>query len=162
MSPRAAWRLESLGFAEVYDYLAGKSDWAAAGLVTEGSSTVQPRLGVLARRDAPTCRLEERVGEVRERVLADGWKTCMVVNDEGIVLGRLFGKELALADDAIVGDVMRSGPSTYRANVTVAEIIERVRRGNWETVPVTTPAGRLIGLVLREDMDHAAAEAPPG
>ena len=35
MSPRAAWRLESLGFARVYDYVAGKADWMAAGLPTE-------------------------------------------------------------------------------------------------------------------------------
>ena len=36
MSPRAACRLESLGFGEVYDYVAGKLDWMAAGLPTEG------------------------------------------------------------------------------------------------------------------------------
>jgi rhodanese-related sulfurtransferase len=31
MSPRAASRLESLGFTEVYDYIDGKLDWMAAG-----------------------------------------------------------------------------------------------------------------------------------
>jgi predicted transcriptional regulator len=85
-----------------------------------------------------------------------------VVNDQTIVLGRLFGSELDVAEDAIVGDVMRSGPSTYRANVTVAEIIERVLKGNWETVPVTTPEGKLVGLAVREDMECAAAEKAPG
>ena len=39
MSARAAWRLESLGFANVYRYTAGKSDWFASGL---------PRAGTLA------------------------------------------------------------------------------------------------------------------
>lgn len=34
MSPRAAWRLERLGFEPVYDYVAGKVDWMAAGLAT--------------------------------------------------------------------------------------------------------------------------------
>src|SRR6266511_4403171 len=38
MSPRAAWRLESMGFAEVYDYVAGKADWGAAGLPLEGTA----------------------------------------------------------------------------------------------------------------------------
>ncbi|MFN2465935.1 MAG: CBS domain-containing protein, partial [Candidatus Dormibacteria bacterium] len=148
------------GFTEVYDYVAGKSDWAAAGLPTEGSSTSRPTLGTLARRDAPTCRLDEGIGELRARVVDAGWKTCLVVNDGRIVMGRLFGKELQLADDAIAAKVMRSGPSTYRANVTVAEIIERVRKGNWETVPVTTPEGKLIGLAKREDMEAAlVAEA---
>jgi len=162
MSPRAAWRLESLGFTEVYDYVAGKSDWAAAGLVTEGTSTLQPTLGALARTDAPTCRLDDRVGEIRDRVLTAGWNTCMVINDQGIILGRLFGNELRLADETIAGEVMRSGPSTYRANVTVAEIIERVRKGNWDTVPVSTPEGKLIGLARREDMERASVGAPPG
>jgi Mg/Co/Ni transporter MgtE len=155
MSPRAAWRLESLGFSEVYDYVAGKSDWAAAGLPTEGHGTGQPTLGRIARRDSPTCHLGERVGEVRGRVVAAGWKTCIVINDQNIVLGRLFDRELQLADDATVGDVMRSGPSTYRPNVKVTEIIDRVRKGNWETVLVTTPEGRLIGLARREDMERA-------
>ncbi len=36
MSPRAAWRLESLGFTRVYDYVAGKVDWFAAGFPREG------------------------------------------------------------------------------------------------------------------------------
>jgi hypothetical protein len=46
MSPRAAWRLDELGYGEVYDYVAGKADWLAADLSTEGS-------GVHPRRVAP-------------------------------------------------------------------------------------------------------------
>ena len=38
MSPRAAWRLEAAGFAPVYDYVAGKSDWLAADLPFEGTA----------------------------------------------------------------------------------------------------------------------------
>ena len=37
MSPRAACRLEAIGFEEVYDYTAGIADWKAAGLDLEGS-----------------------------------------------------------------------------------------------------------------------------
>ena len=55
MSPRAAWRLETLGFTKVHDYVAGKADWGAAGFPLEG--THGPRAGELARRDAPTCAL---------------------------------------------------------------------------------------------------------
>jgi 3-mercaptopyruvate sulfurtransferase SseA len=53
MSPRAAWRLEALGFAEVNDYVDGKLDWLAAGLPTEGSNAERPGAGDVA---APTCR----------------------------------------------------------------------------------------------------------
>ena len=45
MSPRAAWRLESLGFSHVYDYVAGKIDWLAAGL-TFGATIVLVRYKV--------------------------------------------------------------------------------------------------------------------
>jgi len=60
MSPRAAWRLESMGFAEVYDYVAGKADWGAPCLPLE--VTAAPRVGELARRHVPTCRLDEPLG----------------------------------------------------------------------------------------------------
>src|SRR5919197_56123 len=80
MSPRAAWRLESMGFAQVYDYAAGKLDWLAAGLPSEGSNARRPRAGDVARRDVPTCGLDERLGEVARRVWAAGWDACVVVN----------------------------------------------------------------------------------
>src|SRR5579884_3423720 len=83
MSPRAAWRLESLGFRQVYDYTAGKLDWMAAGLPTEGTGAARPRAGDLARKEVPTCGLDERLGEVRDRVRARGWKVAVVVTRNG-------------------------------------------------------------------------------
>lgn len=37
MSPRAAARLEGIGFEQVYDYTAGKVDWGSFGLPLEGT-----------------------------------------------------------------------------------------------------------------------------
>lgn len=34
-SPKAAQRMEELGYTDVYDYEAGKADWKAAGLPVE-------------------------------------------------------------------------------------------------------------------------------
>lgn len=48
MSPRAAARLEALGFAAVYDYAGGKNDWLAAGLPREGASTEERFAGDVA------------------------------------------------------------------------------------------------------------------
>ena len=45
MSPRAAWRLESLGFTAVYDYVAGKADWFARGLPRAGRLAEEPTVG---------------------------------------------------------------------------------------------------------------------
>jgi rhodanese-related sulfurtransferase len=37
LSVQAAWRLERIGFSDVYDYVAGKADWRSAGLPLEGT-----------------------------------------------------------------------------------------------------------------------------
>jgi hypothetical protein len=42
MSARAAWRLEELGFRQVYDYVPSKIDWFANGLPREGKAAEIP------------------------------------------------------------------------------------------------------------------------
>src|ERR1051326_8061662 len=37
LSARAAWRLETMGFQEVYRYTPGKADWLAAGVENRGN-----------------------------------------------------------------------------------------------------------------------------
>src|SRR5437667_11104005 len=99
MSPRAAWRLESLGFGEVYEYGGGKLDWMAAGLPTEGTNAKRPRAGDLAHTDVPTCRLDERLGDVRDRTKEQGGDAAVVINSERVVFGLLRVKELDLQAD---------------------------------------------------------------
>ena len=65
MSARAASRLATLGFTNVYRYQAGRADWFAAGLPREGRDAHVPRVADVAKRDVHTCRLDERVGDVR-------------------------------------------------------------------------------------------------
>ncbi len=65
MSPRAACRLESIGFTQVHDYVAGKADWGSAGLPLEGTRGSETRVGAYINRDVPTCRLDERLADVR-------------------------------------------------------------------------------------------------
>src|SRR5713101_1085042 len=80
MSPRAAARLESLGFEQVYDYVAGKADWGSFGLPLEGTRHSGTRVGARAHTDVPVCYPRERLAEVRDRIRAAGWDTCFVVN----------------------------------------------------------------------------------
>jgi hypothetical protein len=94
MSPRAASRLEGLGFERVYDYVPGKADWFASGLPREGRLASVPTIGEAARRDVPTCAPAEKVGAVRERVQRAGWDRCVVVNMERVVLGLLRERAL--------------------------------------------------------------------
>ncbi|HZV52868.1 MAG TPA: CBS domain-containing protein [Candidatus Dormibacteraeota bacterium] len=151
MSPRAAWRLESLGFRQVYDYTAGKLDWMAAGLPTEGTGAARPRAGDLARKEVPTCGLDERLGEVRDRVRARGWKVAVVVNEERVVLGLLRTGELDADGDRSIEEVMRPGPSTFRPFVPAEEMARFMTEHGLESAPITTADGRLVGLLLRED-----------
>ena len=64
----------------MYEYRAGKSDWLAAGRPIEGEAAGRPTAATVARRDVPTCRLEEPLRDVRTRVRAAGWDACVVIN----------------------------------------------------------------------------------
>src|SRR6266581_506179 len=51
MSPRAATRLEQLGY-DVYDYALSKVDWMAHGLPMEGTAAERATAGSFVREDA--------------------------------------------------------------------------------------------------------------
>jgi len=158
MSPRAAWRLESLGFGEVYDYVAGKLDWMAAGLRTEGTNAAHPRAGEVSRRDVPTAGLAERLGDVRERVRASGWDAVVVINPERVVFGLLRSKELDKDSELRMDQAMRPGPSTFRPYVSIKEMAETMTKHMLESSPITTSDGRLVGLLLQQDATRVAGE----
>jgi CBS-domain-containing membrane protein len=158
MSARAAWRLEELGFTEVYDYVASKVDWFANGLPREGTSIETPWVGDLARRDIPTCAPSDRMSDVRERVVAAGYDICPVVNEQQVVLGLLRGEALSKDRDARAGDVMELGPKTLRPSGPVEKLLQsRTNQGvkNWV---VTTSHGKLLGMLLRTDAEAALRE----
>jgi CBS domain-containing protein len=158
MAPRAAARLESLGFMKVYEYKAGKSDWMGAGLPTEGTNAQRPRAGDVARKDVPTSGLNERLGDVRDRVRASGWEAVVVVDDQRVVLGLLRSKELGKDADLRMEQAMRPGPSTYRPHVLLKEIAEKMVEHNVESSPITTSDGKLVGLLLRADAERELAD----
>jgi Mg/Co/Ni transporter MgtE len=113
----------------------------------------------VARKDAPTCRPDEPIGEVRERVRAAGWDACVVVNDERVVLGLLREAELQEGQDEPVERVMRPGPSTFRPHVSIQEMAHYMVDHDLPTSPVTSSDGRLIGI-LRVDDALAVARGP--
>jgi len=139
----------------VYHYGAGKLDWMAAGLPTEGETAGHPTAGQLARADVPTCRLDEPIGVVRERARAAGWDACVVVNDERVVMGLMRSKELARGTDEPAERIMRPGPSTFRPYVPIAEMAVYMFDHDVESSPITTSDGQLVGLLLRRDAEDA-------
>jgi len=147
-----------LGFREVYDYVAGKLDWMAAGLPTEGTNAGKPRAGEVSRKDVPTASLDERLGDVRERVRALGWDAVVVTNDERVVFGLLRSKELDKDPELRIEQAMRPGPSTFRPYVSIKEMAEYMAEHKLESSPVTTSDGRLVGLLLQKDAIRVAGE----
>jgi CBS domain-containing protein len=147
MSPRAAWRLEALGYAEVYDYVAGKSDWMAAGLPTERSGADPPRVTEIMDRSVPTCEPAEAVADVMARLGSSGARLCVVVNERQVVQGRLRLDRLDPADVRAAEEVMEPGPTTIRADADLAETTERMRLRGVASLIVSNPDGVLLGVV---------------
>jgi len=156
MSPRAAWRLEGMGFTEVYDYPPGKADWSASGLPMEGTQTNGPTIGDAARRDVPTCSPAETVGAARERTWKAGWDRCVVVSKERVVLGLLREKESDADPQATAEEAMRNGPATFRPDEPVEKMAKRMRERGASAILVTTPDGKLMGLLYRDEAERLA------
>lgn len=154
MSPRAAWRLEMLGFRQVFTYSAGKADWFASELPRAGKLAAVPRAGDVARRDVPTCRVDEPVGDVQRRVQAAGWTECIVATERGVVLGRLRQQALGRDPAATVETAMEEGPTTIRPDTLLEEITPRMHEGGVESILITTADGRLVGVLYRQDAEH--------
>ena len=151
MSPRAAWRLERLGYGPVYDYAAGKVDWMAAGLPTIRADSSQRRALDTADRAPPTCRPDQPVCDV---VASTPATTLIVINDERIVLGRFRAGASTAEGTARVEDVMEPGPATVRAHEPLPPMLERMARRQVDEVIVTRPEGTLLGLVRRPEEKH--------
>lgn len=156
MSPRAAWRLESLGFTEVYDYTGGKATGARKGSRWKARPALAP-----ASTSAPTSApvLSTSACKRCARLRASEWDTRLVANETRGVLGRLGRRALAREDDVTVEEAMSSRPSTVRPNVTVEAMLERMRRQNLNNVVVTRLDGVLLGLLRREDAERLLASA---
>lgn len=157
MSSRAAWRLTSLGFGDVRRYVAGKQDWFAAGLPREGEQAKLARVMDVVRCDVPVCRIDDRIGAVRDRVRAAGWDTCVVTTDDRIVLGRIPTEAFAAAPDTPVETLMESGPSTFRPDRPLPEMVEYMYQHGDRTALITDQDGRLIGILQRERAERGLA-----
>jgi rhodanese-related sulfurtransferase len=152
MSPRAAARLDSLGFERVYDYGASKVDYLARGLPREGEKADERRAGDVLRDDVVRCGLADAADEVRERIESSPYGFALVVSADQVVLGRVRRSALEDAGGATAEQVMEAGPSTIRANEEPDALRERLEDRGLRAAVVTTPDGVLLGIVRRADL----------
>lgn len=142
MAPRAAARLTTLGVGDVHEYTAGKLDWLAAGLPTEGENSKRPRASTVCRKDVATARL----ADVHPPVEAD----TVVIDEDRVVLGLMRRGE----------DSMTEGPSTFRPYVPIREMADYLTEHDLESAPITTSDGKLVGLLYRDDAAREADGCP--
>jgi predicted transcriptional regulator len=138
----------------------GKADWLAHGLPTEGGQANVPRAKDLLRQDVATARLDERVSAVRQRVARSPYGFALVLAPQDhTLLGRLGTAALEGNPDAAAQQVMEPGPSTVRPDRQLADLIEPMRTHNLQAMVVTTPRGRLLGVLRRDDAERRLGQA---
>src|SRR5690242_6550396 len=155
MSARAAWRLIQLGFTQVYRYTPGKTDWLANGLPFEGKEVHLQRAGDLVNTEVPTCRIMDRLGAIKARLQKAGWDTCVVINEEQVVLGLLRAEALTADPQMAAEQAMESAPRTYRLNSPYEKALEYMQKNGLDSTLVTTSDGKLFGLLKRTDVEQA-------
>jgi len=129
--------------------VAGKIDWIAMGMPTEGmltETTIQQLV-----RDVPTCELGEKLVDVKARISED-WNISVVVNPQTIVLGLL---DLAHLQDSrgSIEDLMNPAPLTLRSSLLIAEALEYFEQSHLTFALVTRSTGELIGGVRKKDLE---------
>ena len=142
-------RLETLGCEQVFDYVPGKADWLAHGLPSEGRDADRRTAGHFARRDVATCNLGDDADEARRAIAASPYAFALVLGSDDVLLGRLR----ASGSGRSVEQSMEPGPSTIRPDTSIEHVAHTMAEHNLKTMLVTTPEGRLIGVVRREDAE---------
>src|SRR5438876_6081681 len=146
LSARAAWRMESMGFQEVYRYTPGKADWLSAGWETEGAQAKKTRIRQMIHKNVPTCGLRERLEDVKSRRRPNE-DLCVVVNDRGIVMGVIQGETWDANPLARIVDVMQPGPRTLRPDMDPKDAQKILRNHDAHSAIVTTSDGELLGII---------------
>ena len=149
LSARGAYRFETLGFTDVYDYVASKVAWMACGLPIEGTIPARSRAGAIAR-DVPRAAATTTASPTSRR----RWRTTRGRRhpDDGVVLGVVRAEARLLPGDTEVADVLDGAPPSVRPSITATELAESMDRDGRPFVLVTRPDGVLLGVIERADL----------
>jgi CBS domain-containing protein len=75
---------------------------------------------------------------------------ALVVGADATLVGRLRAAALAGDPAARTEQIMEAGPSTVRPDRPLVELVEVMRGKNLTVMLVTTPEGRLLGVLPRD------------
>jgi CBS domain-containing protein len=120
----------------------------------EGHLSHVATIGQLAKKDVPVCQPSEKIAALQARMRGSGWEACVVVNTERIVFGLLRKSAWEEANaDMPVEQVMEPAPSTFRPHATREEMAGYMQKKKLKMALVTTPDGKLLGLLRRADLE---------
>jgi CBS domain-containing protein len=145
----------------VHDYTLGIADWKAAGLPLEGRT---PHIQVVSdamRPDIPTFGPDEKLGSAWDRTSASGWDEALVVECDGVVIGRIRGQIWQRERNLCVVDVMEAGPTTVRPDGALAPLVDRMEKKGTRLVTITDPQGVLLGVVVADEARRVVSGEPP-
>jgi CBS domain-containing protein len=120
----------------------------------EGHLSHVVTIGQVANPEVPVCEPSETIAGIRKRLRGGHWETCVVVNADRVVLG-LLRKDAweEAASDMPAEQVMDPAPSTFRPHLTREEMASTMQKKKMKTALVTTPDGKLLGLLRRKDLE---------
>jgi rhodanese-related sulfurtransferase len=151
LSPRAAARLEHLGFDEVYDYADSSTAWFGAGLPSEGLVPDGRRAGGVldpgVPRVGPAATIDEAAAAMSD------WELVVMVDADDVVLGVARREVCDLPGSIELAAVMQSAPRTVRPSITIDELASSMDDDGERVILVTTSSGELLGLVRRDDLN---------
>jgi Mg/Co/Ni transporter MgtE len=104
----------------------------------------------VADRDLSTCQLDERIGEVRNRVRDSDGAPVVVVDENRVVLGLVEPEALKGDPGVPIEQVMKPDPVSFRPNVRVGETPQYFKQHKVQHTLVTTSDGVLVGLLRLE------------
>ncbi|MCB0833771.1 MAG: magnesium transporter [Bacteroidetes bacterium] len=98
--------------------------------------------------------VRQAIDEVREKS-KDVQKIydIFVVNREGILVGVVSTEQLLMVGpDEVISDIMNTDVISARTNEDQEEVANRFKKYDLVTLPVVTPAGKLVGRVTIDDI----------
>jgi predicted transcriptional regulator len=132
----------------VHDLVGGRAAWTALGFPTEGQIGDARRIAQYVQT-TPTVRTGATVAELAS---LEARFPIPVLADSDVVIGAVHPTARGLPPDTPVDDVMVPAPSTIRSEMRVDDVVRQLRRDGVDHVLVTTVAGRLVGLVVTDEL----------